>query len=138
MEKHEPKPENGIFFEGQIFDAYVFVSDLISSAKRSIVLIDNYIDESILLLLSKRKPGVKVILYSRQDKMIVLDLEKHNQQYGSVEFRQFESSHDRFLLIDEIELYHIGDSLKDLGKKWFAFSKLNSMAKELLDKLESK
>jgi hypothetical protein len=135
LEKHEPKPENGIFFDGQIFDAYVFVSDLIRSARHSIILIDNYIDESVLLLLTKRKKGVKAIIYTRNTKIIMLDIEKHNQQYNPVEFRKLESSHDRFLLIDEVELYHIGASLKDLGKKWFAFSRLNSMQKELLEKL---
>ncbi len=122
LEKHEPKPENGIFFDGQIFDAYVFVSDLIRSAKHSIILIDNYIDESVLLLLTKRKQGVKALIYTRPNKTIMLDIQKHNQQYDPVEFRKLESSHDRFLLIDEVELYHIGASLKDLGKKWFAFS----------------
>ena len=137
LEKHDPKPENGIFFDGQIFDAYVFVSDLIRSAKHSIILIDNYIDESVLLLLTKRKQGVKAIIYSRHTKTIMLDLEKHSQQYNPVEFRKLESSHDRFLLIDEVELYHIGASLKDLGKKWFAFSKLNSMTSELLTKLKT-
>ncbi len=135
LEKHEPKPENGIFFDGQIFDAYVFVSDLIRSAKHSIILIDNYIDESVLLLLIKRKKGVKAIIYTRNTKTIMLDIEKHNQQYNPVEFRKLESSHDRFLLIDEVELYHIGASLKDLGKKWFAFSRMNTMQKELLEKL---
>lgn len=135
LEKHEPKPENGIFFDGQIFDAYVFVSDLIRSAKHSIILIDNYIDESVLLLLTKRKQGVKAIIYTRPNKTLILDIEKQNQQYDPVEFRKLESSHDRFLLIDEVELYHIGASLKDLGKKWFAFSRMNSMQKELLEKL---
>jgi len=137
LEKHEPKPENGIFFDGQIFDAYVFVSDLIRSAKHSIILIDNYIDESVLLLLTKRKQGVKALIYTRPNKTIMLDLQKHNQQYDPVEFRKLESSHDRFLLIDEDELYHIGASLKDLGKKWFAFSKINPNTKDLIFKLQT-
>jgi hypothetical protein len=137
LEKHEPKPENGIFFDGQIFDAYVFVSDLIRAAMHSIILIDNYIDESVLLLLTKRRQGVKAVIYTRSNKTIMLDLEKHNQQYDPVEYRKLEISHDRFLLIDEVELYHIGASLKDLGKKWFAFSKLNSMTSELLTKLKT-
>jgi hypothetical protein len=135
LEKHEPKPENGIFFDGRIFDAYVFVSDLIRSAEQSIILIDNYSDESVLLMLTKRKPGVKALIYAKANKTILLDFEKHNQQYEPVEFRKLENSHDRFLLIDEIELYHIGASLKDLGKKWFAFSKMNPIIKDLLFKL---
>lgn len=137
LEKYELKPENGIFFDGRIFDAYVFVSDLIRSANHSIMLIDNYIDESVLLLLTKRKQGVNAIIYAKADKTILLDIEKHNQQYEPVEYRKLDSSHDRFLLIDEIELYHIGASLKDLGKKWFAFSKLNSLTSDLLTRLKT-
>lgn len=130
-------PHNqGIFFDGQLFDAYSFVSKLIKSAKKSIVLLDNYIDETVLLQLSKREKGVKVIIYSKNStKQLKLDLEKFNTQYEPIEVKEFSKSHDRFLILDEMEIYHLGASLKDLGKKWFAFSKLNVNPKELLGKL---
>jgi hypothetical protein len=118
-------PVEGIFFEGQIFDAYTFVSDLIKSAKMSIVLIDNYVDESVLLLLSKRNKNVSAkILTSNFNQTLKQDLQKHNAQYPSIEIEKFTKSHDRFLLIDH-DVFHLGASLKDLGKKWFAFSKMN-------------
>jgi len=118
-------PKQGIFFDGQIFDAWPFVADLIKSSHKSIVLIDNYVDESILLLLSKRKQGVKAIIYTQNlTKQLKLDLQKHNEQYEAIDIKTFTKSHDRFLIIDET-VYHIGASLKDLGKKWFAFSKIN-------------
>jgi len=118
-------PKQGIFFDGQIFDAWLFVTDLIKSSHKSIVLIDNYVDESILLLLSKRKHGVKAIIYTQNlTKQLKLDLQKHNEQYEAIDIKTFTKSHDRFLIIDET-VYHIGASLKDLGKKWFAFSKIN-------------
>jgi len=118
-------PKQGIFFDGQIFDAWLFVADLIKSSHKSIVLIDNYVDESILLLLSKRKHGVKAIIYTQNlTKQLKLDLQKHNEQYEAIDIKTFTKSHDRFLIIDET-VYHIGASLKDLGKKWFAFSKIN-------------
>jgi len=118
-------PKQGIFFDGQIFDAWPFVADLIKSSHKSIVLIDNYVDESILLLLSKRKHGVKAIIYTQNlTKQLKLDLQKHNEQYEAIDIKTFTKSHDRFLIIDET-VYHIGASLKDLGKKWFAFSKIN-------------
>ncbi|MCL2028759.1 MAG: virulence RhuM family protein [Bacteroidales bacterium] len=117
-------PVEGIFYDGQVFDAYAFVSDLIKSAKKSIVLIDNYVDESVLLLLSKRKTGVTATLYTATiSPQLQLDLQRHNAQYTPIEIKKFAKSHDRFLLIDN-DTYHIGASLKDLGKKWFAFSKI--------------
>jgi len=118
-------PKQGIFFDGQVFDAWLFVADLIKSSHKSIVLIDNYVDKSILLLLSKRKHGVKAIIYTQNlTKQLKLDLQKHNEQYEAIDIKTFTKSHDRFLIIDET-VYHIGASLKDLGKKWFAFSKIN-------------
>ena len=135
LESHEPQPENGIFFDGQIFDAYVFISDLIRSATKSISLIDNYIDESILLLLTKRRPGVKACIYTKPGKVLQQDVDKLNSQYEPVEVKVLTASHDRFLIIDEKELYHIGASLKDLGKKWFAFSKMDVDSLVLLKKI---
>ena len=135
LEKKQPKPENGIFFDGQVFDAYVFVTDLIRSAQKSISLIDNYIDESVLLLLTKRKKGVKTIIYTKLTKVLQMDVAKHNSQYEPVEVKALTASHDRFLIIDEKDLYHIGASLKDLGRKWFAFSKMDTEALNLLNKL---
>ena len=125
-------PVEGIFYDGQIFDAYSFASDLIKSAKKSIILIDNYIDESVLLLLSKREKGVSATIYTRNiSPQLRLDLKKHNAQYPPVVIQIFNRSHDRFLFIDN-ETYHIGASLKDLGKKWFAFSKMGLNANEIL------
>ncbi|MDR0981671.1 MAG: virulence RhuM family protein [Culturomica sp.] len=117
-------PAEGIFFDGQIFDAYKFVSDLIKSAQKSIVLIDNYIDESVLILLAKRDKNVEATIYTKEiSKVLQLDIEKHNAQYSPITVTVFTKSHDRFLIIDNT-VYHIGASLKDLGKKWFAFSKM--------------
>ena len=132
-----PKNE-GIFFEGQTFDAYAFVADLIREAKDSVILIDNYIDESVLLLLSKRQKGVKAVVYSSAlTKEIKLDLKKYNSQYPDIKINQFNKSHDRFLIIDRKTVYHLGASLKDLGKKWFAFSILNFEVQEILKKLDN-
>ncbi|WP_199739594.1 RhuM family protein [Flavobacterium sp. LS1R10] len=129
-------PNQGIFYDGQIFDAHSFVSRLIKSAKKSILLIDNFVDETVLIQLSKREKGVGVIIYTKDiTKQLKLDLERFNSQYELVEIKQFAKSHDRFLIIDETEVYHIGASLKDLGKKWFAFSKLNIDPATLLGKL---
>lgn len=126
----------GIFFDGEVFDAYVFVSKLIKSAKKSIVLIDNYCDETVLTLLSKRQAKVNANIYlNKIDAAFQLDIEKHNLQYPAIEVHLFKKAHDRFLILDNKEVYHIGASLKDLGKKWFAFSKLNIEAKELLGKV---
>jgi hypothetical protein len=132
-------PNEGIFFDGQIFDAWQFVSQLIKDAKEAIVLIDNYVDESVLMLLSKRNPEVKATIFSNNiTKQLDTDLQKHNQQYPSIELKRFSKSHDRFLIIDKKDVYHIGASLKDLGKKWFAFSKIKLDATELLQKLIEK
>ena len=117
-------PVEGIFYDGQIFDAYVFVSDLVKSAKQRIILIDNYVDESVLLLLSKRAPGVSAeIRTGRMPEQLRLDIQKHNSQYPPIAIFQTQNIHDRFLIVDDV-VYHIGASLKDLGKKLFAFSKL--------------
>ena len=117
-------PVEGIFYDSQIFDAYVFVSDLVKSAKRRIVLIDNYVDESVLLLLSKRAPGVSAeIRTGRMPEQLRLDIQKHNSQYPPIAIFQTQNIHDRFLIVDDV-VYHIGASLKDLGKKLFAFSKM--------------
>jgi len=125
-------PTEGILFDGQIFDAWVFVADLIKSARKSITLIDNYVDESVLLLLSKREPGVDAAIYTAQiTPQLNLDLQRHNAQYPPVSVQIFTRSHDRFLFIDD-DVYHIGASLKDLGKKWFAFSKMGFDANTLL------
>lgn len=130
-------PNEGIFFDGQVFDAWKFVSQLVKSAADSITLIDNYIDESVLMLLSKRNPDVKATIYtSKSSQQLETDLKKHNQQYPVIELKSFSKSHDRFLIIDKKDVYHIGASLKDLGKKWFAFSKINFDATELLQKLK--
>jgi hypothetical protein len=129
-------PERGIFFDGQEFDAYAFVSDIIKSAKKSIILIDNYIDESVLLLLSKRKKDVSATIYTKTiSKQLELDIKKHNQQYSAIEVKQFSKSHDRFLIIDNETVYHIGASLKDLGKNWVAFSKMEMKSLGILNKL---
>jgi hypothetical protein len=136
LETHEPK--QGIFYDGQIFDAYKFVSSLIRSAKKSIVLIDNYVDESILTLFSKRKKDVNVVIYMKNPtKQLNLDVKKFNSQYEPIEVKIFKNSHDRFLIIDKKDIYHFGASLKDLGKKWFAFSRFEKGAVGMLRKLES-
>jgi hypothetical protein len=120
------KPSQGVFFDGQTFDAWQFVAQMIKEASKSIILIDNYIDEAVLHLLSKRSPGVKATIFTANiTPQLKTDLQKHNQQYPPIELKNFTKSHDRFLIIDEKELYHIGASLKDLGKRWFAFSKIN-------------
>ena len=129
-------PVEGIFFDGQIFDAYKFATDLIKSAKCSLILIDNYVDESVLLMLSKRNSGVSATIYTHKiNAQLQLDLNKHNDQYSPIEARTYKSSHDRFLIIDNTEVYHIGASLKDLGKKMFAFSKLELPAHTIIDVL---
>ncbi|MCX6245940.1 MAG: virulence RhuM family protein [Bacteroidetes bacterium] len=130
-------PKEGIFYDGQIFDAHQFVSDLVKSAKTLLVLIDNYLDENVLVLLSKRNPGVEAVIYTDHiTRQFKLDLDRFSVQYPPVEVRIFNKSHDRFLIIDRQDVYHIGASLKDLGKKWFAFSKIRLDALELLGKME--
>jgi len=129
--------KQGIFYDGQTFDAYVFVSDIIKRAKSSIVLIDNFVDETVLMLLSKRASTCKATIYTKTiSKQLQLDLKKHNEQYLHVEIKKFNASHDRFLIIDENEVYHIGASLKDLGKKWFGFSKMDSESLSILGRLK--
>lgn len=119
-------PTQGIFFDGQVFDAYELTSKIIRSAQQSIVLIDNYIDETTLIHLSKKGDAVKVMLLTKTiSKQLILDVQKVNEQYGNFELKPFNKSHDRFLIIDDNEIYHLGASLKDLGKRWFAFSKLD-------------
>lgn len=136
IEDKSIKPKQGIFYDGQVYDAYIFVNDLIKSAKSSIVIIDNYIDESVLTLLSKRDEKVSCIIYTKNIiRQLKLDLEKYNTQYPKIEIKKFEDSHDRFLILDDKEVYHIGASLKDLGKKWFAFSKFDIKAFDMLSKL---
>jgi hypothetical protein len=135
-EKGIPQKQH-IFYDGQIFDAYLFVSDIIKIAKSSIKLIDNYIDESTLALFTKRDTHVSMKIYTRSiSKQLKLDLQKYNAQYPKIEIEQFELSHDRFLIIDEKEIYHFGASLKDLGNKWFAVSKMDIDSFELLGKLQ--
>ena len=130
-------PKQGIFYDGQVFDAYLFVADLIKKAKVSILLIDNYVDESVLCLFSKRNNNVSVNIYTKNiTKTLKQDLEKHNAQYPKITVLQFTKAHDRFLILDETTVYHFGASLKDLGKKLFAFSKMEMDAKEILAKLE--
>jgi hypothetical protein len=132
-------PQEGVFYDGQIFDAHHFVSGLIKSAKKSIILIDNYIDESVLILLSKRNPHAVAAIYTDTiSKQLKLDITRFNEQYPKIELKRFNKSHDRFLIIDKEKVYHIGASLKDLGKKWFAFSKIGLDAKEMIEKLEEK
>ena len=129
-------PVEGIFYNGQIFDAYKFATDLVKSARRSIVLIDNYVDETVLLMLSKRSVGVSATIYTQRiTQQLQLDLDRHNSQYPPIDIRTYRDSHDRFLIVDETDVYHIGASLKDLGKKMFAFSKLNIPAVVITDLL---
>ena len=136
LENNKLQPSKGIFFEGQLFDAYVFANDLIKSAKHSIILIDNYIDETTLVMLSKRNLDCKATIYTHKiSAQLQLDLQKHNEQYPTIEIKLLKTTHDRFLILDEKELYHLGASLKDLGKRWFAFSKLNEFLSEVLEKL---
>ena len=136
LEKRDEIRENGIFYDGQIFDDYVFVSELIKSAKLNLVLIDNYIDETVFTLFTKRKKGVTVIFYTKTiTKQLLLDTQKHNAKYDAIEIKEFNQSHDRFLIIDNRDIYHFGASLKDLWKKWFAFSKFDKGAVEMLVKL---
>ena len=129
-------PVEGIFYDGQIFDAYKFASDLIRSARKSLLLIDNYVDDSVLLMLSKRNPGVTATVYTQKiTPQLQLDLDKYNDQYPPINIRTYRNSHDRFLIVDDKDVYHIGASLKDLGKKLFAFSKLEIEPGLITDKL---
>ena len=134
LEKDQPA-QQGIFFEGQLFDAHVFASDLIKQASKSLVIIDNYVDETTLLLLSKRKKQVSCTVHTRINAALKKDLEKHNLQYPAITLVENRSSHDRFMIIDQTQLYHIGASLKDLGNKCFAFSRMDNVLPELTAKL---
>jgi hypothetical protein len=136
IESKDIQPKQGIFFDGQVFDAYVFVADLVKSAKKSIILIDNYVDESVLILFAKRKKGVTLTILTKtiSDKL-ALDVKKFQEQYQPVALKIFDKAHDRFLIIDEKIVYHFGASLKDLGKKWFAFSKMDISAFEILKEI---
>lgn len=135
----EEKPtvaSQGVFFDGQIFDAYVFISKVVRSAKKSIILLDNYVDETVLELLTKANKVKVRILTKNITKNLELDVKKYNEQYQEVKLFKFDLSHDRFLIIDQKEIYHIGASLKDLGKKWFAFSKLEQASFGLMSQIE--
>jgi hypothetical protein len=135
--KTELSPKEGIFFEGQVFDAYELVTSFIKEAKRSIVLVDNYVDETVLSMLSKRNKRIKTTIYTANlSKELSLDLKKHNAQYEPVEIKVFGKSHDRFMIIDEKTVYHIGGSLKDLGKKLFAFSRIEINPEVILNYLK--
>ena len=136
FENNSLKPKQGIFYDGQIFDAYIFVNDLLKLAKKEIVLIDNYIDESVFILFSKYA-SIKVKIYTKTiTKQLKLDFQKYQLQYKNIELREFKNSHDRFLIIDKKEIYHLGASIKDLGKKWFAFSKFEFESLDILEKLK--
>ena len=138
LESHgNQPPAQGIFFNGQIFDAYAFVASLIRKAKSSIILVDNYVDESVMLMLSKRQASTSATIFTRKiSRQLALDLEKHNAQYPPIAVHPLEGFHDRFLIIDKQDLYHLGASLKDLGKQCFAFSKLDSVAPDILSRLQ--
>jgi hypothetical protein len=130
-------PKQGIFFKGQMYDAYAFTAELMRSAKNSIILIDNYVDDTVLTLLSKRNKNVSATIFTKTiSKQLKLDLKKHNSQYPKIKVIEFKEAHDRFLILDKKELYHFGASLKDLGKKWFAFSKMEGMTDMILDNLQ--
>lgn len=136
--KSSELPTQGVFFDGQVFDAYELASKIIRSAKNSIILIDNYIDETTLTHLTKKSNNVKLLLLTRNiSKQLQLDVQKANEQYENFEIRLFSKSHDRFLIIDNKEVYHLGASLKDLGKKWFAFSKMDKTSVETIFKINT-
>ncbi|MEN8137656.1 MAG: ORF6N domain-containing protein [Bacteroidota bacterium] len=133
LENNNIKPKEGVYYDGQVFDAYLFVSDIVKSAEKSILLIDNYVDETVLNLFTKRNKNVSVKIYTKNvTKVLKLDIEKYNSQYSKIELIKFTKAHDRFLIIDETKVYHIGASLKDLGKKWFAFSKIDIETLEMI------
>lgn len=126
LESDKLKSDKGIFYNGQVFDAYTFVADIIRNAETSIILLDNYVDDTVLTILGKRKDGVEATIYTKTiSNRLQLDLQRYNSQYPPIQIETFPDAHDRFLIIDEKELYHIGASLKDLGKKWFAFSRMD-------------
>jgi len=136
MENNQLSPKQGVLFDGQVFDAHKLVSDIIRSAEKSIILIDNYVDDTVLTLFSKRKQGVMLkILTKNLSKQLLLDIQKFNEQCPPAEIKEFNHSHDRFLIIDDCDLYHFGASLKDLGKKWFGFSKMDVEVTKMVAKL---
>lgn len=137
IESKDITPTQGIFFDGQVFDAHVFVSGLVKKAKSSILLIDNYIDETVLVLLSKRRRNCSATIYTKNiSKQLQLDLKNHNEQYSPITIKLLKNTHDRFLILDNKTVYHIGASLKDLGKKWFAFSKFDTSALMIMERLK--
>jgi hypothetical protein len=137
LESKNPTPSQGIFYDGQVFDAYHFVSDLIRKAEKSIILLDNYIDDAVLRLLAKRREGVKCTICTKSiSKQLKLDLDKFNSQYPLIDLLLFEKSHDRFLILIKKGIYHIGASIKDLGKKWFAFSKMEEENLNIMENLK--
>jgi len=138
LESKDTIPKQGVFFDGQVFDAWIFVTQLIKKAEKRIVLIDNYLDESVLTLLSKKHKDVAVFLLTKKiTSQLITDVEKFNKQYPIIKLVEFNKSHDRFLIIDESEVYHLGASLKDLGKKWFAFTKLEIGSVTILEQLNT-
>jgi hypothetical protein len=138
LEHKQITPRQGIFFEGQIFDAYQFISDLIRSAKKSITIIDNYIDDTVLTHMAKRNKNVKATILTKLiTKSLALDLKKHSEQYAPIEIIEFKNAHDRFLIIDDATIYHFGASLKDLGKKWCAFSRFDKESFELMQRVDT-
>lgn len=138
LENKDFKPEKGVFYKDTVFDAYAFVSDIIREANKSIILIDNYVDDTLFTLLNKRKRNVEVTIYTSQiNKQLELDLLKYNSQYPPLKIYVFREAHDRFLIVDKAKMYHFGASLKDLGKKWFAFSRMDTFVDEVLQKLRN-
>ena len=138
LESDKLHAEKGIFYNGQVFDAYTFVSDIIRSAKSSITLLDNYVDDTVLTLLGKRNTNVTATIYTKSiSNQLRLDLQRYNSQYPNIEVEVFSDAHDRFMIIDDTELYHIGASLKDLGKKWFAFSRMDIEVGRMLQILKN-
>ena len=136
LENNSLKSKQGIFYDGQIFDAYVFINDLLKLATNEIILIDNYIGETVFIIFSKY-PNIKIKIYTANiSKQLKLDFEKYKKQYNNIEIIEFKNSHDRFLILDKKEIYHLGASLKDLGKKWFAFSKFDIQSFDILERLK--
>ncbi|MCK4614211.1 MAG: ORF6N domain-containing protein [Thermoplasmata archaeon] len=137
IESKDIQPKQGIFFDGRVFDAYKFVSDLFRSASKSIVIIDNYLDDSVLTHLAKRRKNVRILLLTKSiSKSLALDVKKFNKQYPPIEIKKLKTAHDRFIIIDNAIVYHFGASFKDLGKKWFAFSKMDIGVAKMLAKIE--
>ncbi|MGB4775489.1 MAG: ORF6N domain-containing protein [Daejeonella sp.] len=138
LESDKLHSEKGIFYNGQVFDAYAFVSDIVRSAKSSIILLDNYVDDTVLTLLGKRRDNITATIYTKSiSNQLRLDIQRYNSQYAPIEVKSFSDAHDRFMIIDDAELYHIGASLKDLGKKWFAFSRMDIEVGRMLQILKN-